>query len=344
MMALGFGGYTIVNLGQVPGVTLPYGGLVISPANTNTLYLGGGSDQTNAQVFSYTVTRDAKGHILPFASSSMGSALSVTPANSPNGGIDGGLLVAPNNSTLLWTAFPDDLLGQFNGSTRTSVDLSKLGIGMADFNHSVGAMAFVPATFPGAGNLMIDTSGADNTVYSTSLTPRMDGSGFYDVAAPTASQALNHGGNQPEGLGYVSGSTPGFATLGATMGATPGAALLVAQFQGGEVGGQIQAYPIDSNGLPIITTSLGANADLPFARGFDSPQGLTIDPVTGDILVTDYNINHSNESLVYEIQAPTSATSTPEPSSLWLTAIGMAGLLGYGWRRWTVTNSIPNDE
>ena len=127
--------------------------------------------------------------------------------------------------------------------------------------------------------------------------------GTYDVGACNVS-ATNSTGGGPEGIIYVPQGSANFT----------GQTALVSLYRGGDV----DAYAIDSNGLPIASTAT------PFITGLSGVEGAVIDPVTGDFLFSTYG----GGSQIIEVQgfvAPPS--STPEPAAFYLMGGGLATLL-----------------
>ena len=96
--------------------------------------------------------------------------------------------------------------------------------------------------------------------YEVQLTPAGQ---FYDVDSATLTSTTVGGA---EGIVYVPLSSPLFTTP----------SLLLAEYDNG----QVSVYGIDSNGDPITNTRTA------FVTGLINPQGAVIDPVTGDLLLT----------------------------------------------------------
>jgi len=265
----------------VPG---SYGGLTFK--DNNTLLLGGSANTTSAKIYALDVVRDAGGHITGFGTTTFFS-------NAPGlsgGGIDGGLIFAPNGD-LLYTSYSDNSIGQIKpGSTSPDKQTNLTSLGFSP--GSVGTLAIAPN-----GTLKIlSYSGAK--WWSTSLTP--DGTGTYKIAAPSVTLAFTGG---PEGLVYVPANSPVFAA----------GSILVSEYSGGAV----SVYQTDANGDPISGTRQV------FLNGFGGAEGATIDPVTGDFLFSTFGSN--NLYRVSGFAAP--VTGTPEPGTWSLLSSG-ALLLG----------------
>jgi hypothetical protein len=190
--------YTVHNLGSVPGLEMetPYGGLVFDENDPNVLLIGGSANQSDGKIFAITVVRDGASHVTGFS----GTATQL--ATAPN--IDGGLAYGPDG-ILFYTAYPIHELGQIkSGSAAPDKIVSLSGLGISG---SVGALNFVPAGSPGAGQLKIVSYNAA-TWYTATLSS--DGSGTFDVPFATFHTTLSGGGG-PEGFIYIPAGSPEFA-------------------------------------------------------------------------------------------------------------------------------------
>lgn len=277
--------YTLLSLGSVPGVTSNYGGIAF--LNNNTLLLGGAANGANGVIDEVAVTRDGLGNINGFGAVTQ---LSTGPY------IDGGLAFGPGGD-LFFTEYPVNQIGEIlPGGTSPALTQS------SNTGSSVGTLAFVPAGFNGAGNFVIGSYNG-GTFCTASLTPDGTVTGTYDIGTCTTSSTNTTNGG-PEGIIYVPQGSVDFT----------GQTALVSLYGDGEVG----AYSIDSNGLPIASTFT------PFITGLGGAEGAVIDPVTGDFLFSTFG----GGSQIIEVQgfvAPPS--STPEPAAFFLMAGGLATLL-----------------
>jgi hypothetical protein len=280
------GSYTITDLGPAGNITNPYGGLNIVAGNNNLLLLGGTANQAGGLFYTVPVTRGAGNHIV-----SLGSPSVFGTAGSYN---DGGLAYGPGG-VLFYTQYPINMVSEIKpGSTSDdkTVDLSTIGI-----VSSTGALNFVPAGFPGAGDLKI-SSWSGGQWYNVTYAP--DGSGTYNLTSATYINSYPGG---PEGFIYVPHGSPLF----------PGNNLLMAEYSAGTVG----AYQVDANGDPI----LGSRQD--FILGLTGAEGAFIDPITGDFLFSTFG---SGQDSIYEIQGFHPAI--PEPSTLAMMGTGVIALAG----------------
>lgn len=243
--------YTAVNLGSVPGLPGFYGGLTLLDGDVNTLLIGGSANGPSGAIYSVGLTRDVDGHITGF------SGPATHFADAPY--IDGGLAYGPDG-VLFYTGYPTNTLGQIKpGSTAPDKVINLAAEGVA---HSVGALGFVPATHPGAGQFKLLSYNSYNW-YTGVLTP--DGSGTFDLTSVILETTIVGG---PEGFVYVPLGSPDFANP----------TVLVSEYQAGKVG----AYDVDANGDPI----LGTRRD--FLTGLGGAEGAFIDPVTGDFLFSTF--------------------------------------------------------
>lgn len=243
--------YSFIDLGTPSGIPGPLGGVVFKPGDTNTLWIGGSANNSGGSIYEIAVQRDSLGRINGF------SGTATLHAAAPY--IDGGVAFGPTG-VLFFTGFPVNTLGEFlPGSTTVNktVDLTAAGI-----NSSVGAIAFVPAGFAGAGRFKI-LGYNTNEWYDAQLAP--DGSGTFDVTNAQLIQTLVGG---LEGAVYVHGGNPDFSVD----------STLVCEYGAGIVA----AYDVDSNGDPIPATRQD------FLTGLTGAEGALIDPVTGDFIFSTF--------------------------------------------------------
>jgi len=248
--------YTLLDLGSVPGVPLPYGGLTFQVHDANLLLIGGSANQNNADIYEVRVSRDGNGSVSGFV---CGSAQFFADANGNTGGIDGGLTYGPGD-VLFYTTFNDNMVGQIKpGSTAPDRLISLTALGVLP---SVGAMMIVPPDFAGAGRLKLGSYNSWRW-YDAVLTPAGDGT--YDI---TVNPAHITGTTGPEGIVYVKAGNPGFAAD----------SVLVSEYGANRV----SSFEIDANGDPIAATRRTFITDLVGA------EGAAIDPVTGDFLFSTF--------------------------------------------------------
>lgn len=244
--------YSIANIGSAPGVPGFYGGIVFARGDATRLLVGGNANTSIGAVYSIRVQRDALGHIIGFKAGA--SKLADAPF------IDGGLAYAPNG-VLLYTAFPINVLGQIrpgaNAPSKTTL-LSGLGVG-----GSVGGCGVVPSASNGALRLKLTSPGISRW-YDAPLIN--DGFGTFDVGLATP-----HGPAVPSAgaMAFVSAGEPGFAAATALV---------------TSCNGFVGAYSLDANGdivagLGSFVLSLAGCAD-----------GMTIDPLTGDLLIATWDL------------------------------------------------------
>ncbi len=247
--------YASIDMGAVPGLPSPYGGLTFLPGDSNTLLIGGSANSLSAAIYEIGVTRNASDHITGFS----GTATIFAVATGTTSGIDGGLTYGPDG-VLFYTTYSDNTIGQIKpGSTGPDRVIGLTPLGVAS---STGTLMFVPSGFPGEGRLKI-ASFSSGDWYDATVTP--DGVGTFDVVGVT--QVVNIGGG-PEGIAYVHGGNPGFAQD----------SILVSEFSAG----RSSSYEIDANGDPIGVTRRD------FISSLGGAEGAVIDPVTGDFLFSTF--------------------------------------------------------
>jgi hypothetical protein len=275
--------YSFTSLGSAPGVPANYGGLVLKAGDPDTLLLGGEANGTNAKIYAVDLVRDGDKHITGFS----GTATSFADADSPAGGIDGGLIYAPNG-TLLYTSYPDNHIGQIKpGSTGPDKLLSMSSLGI---NASVGSIVIVPEGLGGAGRLKILSYNSGDW-YDAELVP--DANGTYDITGIT--QKVNVGGG-PEGVVYVPEGSPLFTNP----------SVLVAEYSLG----RISSYEVDANGDAMLATRRD------FMTGLGGAEGAMIDPETGDFLFSTFG--GGNQVISVRGFAP-----VPGPNALFTAFVGI---------------------
>jgi len=260
--------YTLTNIGTPTGVPGLLGGIVF--LNPNELLVGGNANNGSGSIYEIGVTRDGAGNITGYSGTA--TLYSTAPF------IDGGLVFAPNGD-LLYTGYPNNTIGEIKpGSTSPDkiVDLNSNGSGVAS---SVGSIQFAPN---GQFKILSYNGGG---FYTAPLTP--DGSGTYDIGAATLESTPGGG---PEGAFYVPPGSPDFSNP----------SLLLALYSAGKV----EAYSVDANGNPILSTAQD------FITGLGGAEGATIDPVTGDFLFSTFGSgNHIDVVSGF-------ASPVPEPAYL----------------------------
>ena len=269
------------DLGPVPGLPPPYGGLTFLFSDPNTLLIGGEANQPEGKLYSIGVVRDASGHITGFS----GTATVFAEAAYNDGGINYG----PGN-VLFLSRWPVNEIGQTKpGSAITDkiIDLGPLGV-----TPSPGGLNFVPAGFPGAGQLKI-VSWEEGDWYTLDFAP--DGGGTFDITNATLNTQIEGG---PEGFIYVPPGSPMFSDFDN---------MLVSEFSSSNV----TIYD-DGSGNPIPATRTR------FLAGLAGAEGALIDPLTGDFLFSTFTFVGGSKVIVVQgfaipPQADLSITKMDDP-------------------------------
>jgi len=244
--------YTLVDLGAVPGLPSPSGGLTFALDDPNTLLIGGEANYPEGNLYSITVIRDAESHITGF------SGTAAFHGNAPY--IDGGVAFGPQN-VLFLSRFPMNELGQtMLGSTTTDKVISLASMLVAE---SPGGLNFVPTGFPGAGELKL-ASWQDGGWYTLDLEP--DNTGTFNLLSATL---VTHVPGGPEGFVYIPAGSPRFADY---------SSMLVSEWSDGN----IAVYDVDANGNPMLSTRRV------LVSGLEGAEGAAIDPLTGDFLFSTF--------------------------------------------------------
>ncbi len=296
--------YSAVDLGSISGLPTPYGGLTFLPTNPNKLLIGGAANSAGGNLYTIDVVRDAGTNKITGFSGTPTAYGSVGEFN------DGGVTFGPGG--VLFTAqWPANNLGQTApGSTDEDRvdDLSVFGVG----GSSIAAINFVPAGFAGAGQGKI-VSWSSGEWYDLNLVA--DGSGTFDIASitridlDTSTAAIDNLPGGPEGFVYINGANPGFGSD----------SMLVSAYSGNTV----DAYQIDSNGNPILSTRQT------FVSGLTGAEGAVIDPLTGDFLFSTFG----GGNRIVRVQGfnvppppPPPPGAVPLPAAGWLMLAALGGL------------------
>jgi len=266
--------YTLTDLGAVPGLPTPYGGLTFLPSNSNVIVIGGAANVVGGALYSIGIVRGAGNHITGFTGT--------VALHSEGQFNDGGVVFGPGG-VLFYTRYPVNEIGEVKPGSAVNdkiVDLTALGI-----SSSVGALNFVPGGFPGAGQLKI-VSYDTGDWYTASYTS--DGTGTFNITSPVLNTTIDVG---PEGFVYVPPGSPIFPS---------GTSLLVSEY-GNDV---VATYQVDAGGNPTP-----ASRAL-FVSGLTGAEGAVIDPVTGDFLFSTFGATN-HVIVVRGFAIPDTPTPTP---------------------------------
>lgn len=256
--------YSVRSLGQVPGVSTPYGGVTFRYDDPDVMLIGGAANRTNGELFEIRVTRASNGAITGF----QGTATRI--AALPNN--DGGLQYGPNN-VLFYTRYSNTELGQLKpGSTSPDKVIGLWNV--TGWNgSSPGALSFVPPGFPGAGQLKICAYGNGHW-NSCRVVP--DGNGTFDLTGMAYVVALPGG---PEGILYPPPGSPLLPDY---------ARVIINEYSSGAVA----VYDLDANGDPVLATRQT------FMTGLSGAEGATIDAQTGSFVFSTFG--GGNQVLIVE--------------------------------------------
>jgi hypothetical protein len=246
-------GYTLTDLGSIDQLPAQNGGLTIRPEQPNTLYIGGSANTSGGGLYTVGLIRDPETkRITGFD----GSA--VLYAAAPNN--DGGILF-DQNGTLLFTRYSMNELGQILPDN-TYISTPLTGYGVAS---SVGALAFVPAGYPGAGG-MVFSSYNNAILYNVPYTK--DVSGQYLLSNQVAEVSVYGVASGPEGIAYIPAGSAAFPNL----------SMAISSY----ANGMVVVFEVGNHGLPIPSTSRE------MVTGLTGAEGALIDPLTGDFLFSTF--------------------------------------------------------
>lgn len=243
--------YTVVDLGSIPGVPTPYGGVTFKWDEPDVLLIGGAANSLNGAIYAIQVERGCDNYITGV----IGEAELFAAA--PR--IDGGLTYGPDN-ILFYTTYSNNTIGQIKPGSSVAdrvIELGPLGV-----TGSTGSLMFVPAGMAGAGRLKIVTYSGSNW-WDATIAP--DGNGTFDIVDPTL--VVNVGGG-PEGVVYIASGNPNFDAD----------SILITKY--GQ--NRVDAYEVDANGDPILSTMRT------LVNGLTNPEGAAFDPVSGDFVFSTF--------------------------------------------------------
>lgn len=285
--------YSIATATLPTDLPTPIGSGVFKAGDSSKLLLAGASETNSGAIYQVSVTRGAGSHITSFAASS-----SLAISNAPQ--INAGLAYGPGG-VLFFATSRGAGLGQVKPGSTTRDKAAPTPF--FDTSSDTG-LAFVPAGFSGAGNLIMTYTPASG-VYQITLSP--DGSGTYDIASGTLISAGLGGGL--EALAYVAAGNPGFGVNSVLMAEYPGRYL---------------AFQVDAAGAPIASTQ----RVFATTGGTTQALGFAVDPVTLDLLMFDFTGRSVSIVSGFMTAVP---LPLPEPGTLTLAAA--AGLALAGARR-----------
>jgi hypothetical protein len=248
--------YTWRDLGSVPGVPTPYGGVTFKHDDPDVLLIGGAAITPAGAIYAIRVTRDPNGFINGY----VGTATRFSTA--PN--IDGGLCHGPNG-VLFYSAYPVGEIGQIKvGSTAPDRVDSVYPLGATG---TPGGLAIVPTGFPGAGEIKT-CAFITGAFYGGILAP--DGSGtFLYFNGLRGGSPLNSLAGGPQGLLYPPPGSPAIPDYQQIMVCD-------------HTGARVYLKGLLSDGSPATT------APVVFITGVTGVEGVTVDALSGSFLFSTY--------------------------------------------------------
>ena len=227
-------------------------------------------------LYAVPVTRDASGHIVALGT---GELFAHTPGSAS------GVTYAPSNGSSLPTLF----YGGYFGSTIGQILPGLVDPSVeTDVSQSLAGLAFVPSGFPGAGRL----KGANfGSAWFDIPVAEVNGTGLFTVGAPVVVNSILSGTNQI-----------GFVPLGSPLFSSP--SILATEYGNGV----IATYTADAEGNPVDGTRQV------LVEGIAEPEGIAVDPVTGDVLFSSYN--GAPFTIVTGFAVPPAASSSSSTSAV----------------------------
>ncbi|HVT34656.1 MAG TPA: Calx-beta domain-containing protein, partial [Nevskiaceae bacterium] len=277
-----------------------YSGLAFRATEPDVLLMAGHSFSTGsdgaASIYAVGVTRDAQGHINGFAPRArLVSAAPGVDGDATTGlaynGVGSGISIGPG-SRVVYISPRDSTLGVLAAGQKTPAQLIDLRTLEPTALPGIEAMLRLPQTFSGAGRLKLGNSSTGD-LYDINLAPDGSGSGDLKVTSVAAAGTLTGIGsffhqdtpdpvtgdprshtnvNQLTGLLAVAHGSPQFdhdALLSVSC-----------DYNTGE-DSNLVAYDVDSAGNPVAGSDRVVVSQL-------CATGATVDPVSGDLLFTNF--------------------------------------------------------
>lgn len=243
------GSYTATDIGGT-GTPSPHGGLTFLPGDPNHILIGSNPNAISGVFYKLPVPRNASCHIPDFVSGVVYGTIGEYN--------DAGVTFGPEH-VLFSTRYPRNELAQTRIASADENRIDDLDAHGIVEEPSVTGAAFVPGGFAGAGQFKLIS--IDGNWYTLPLTP--DGTGTFTPGTGSFHATLV---GSPEGIAYVGGSN---AVFGADS-------VIVAE----NFANVLSTYTLDPDGNPVVASRR------PFASGLNSPEGLAVDPLTGDLLIS----------------------------------------------------------
>jgi hypothetical protein len=247
--------FTVTDLGPGPATT-PHGGVSFLPGDPNHILLGGNANAVTGFFNKIALSRDANCHVDGFV-------IPPTAYGTVGEYNDGGVTFGPGH-VLFSTRYPRNELAQTRISSSDEDRVDDLDLHGVVTTVSVSGAAFVPGGFAGAGQLKLTE--INGNWYTMPLAA--DGAGTFTPGTAVFHANLTGG---TESFAYVSGSN---AVFGADS-------IVIAESNLGV----LATYAIDGNGNPVVASRRR------FAFGFGATVGVAVDPLTGDLLVSDLSLS-----------------------------------------------------
>jgi len=285
--------YSVKDLGPLP-LEEGIGGIALHPTNpTKLLFRMTAGQGTENSLHEVTVTRGADQRITGFSSPTRFVAL--TPSENGATGASDGSLAVHSSGTVLYTSYNDATVGQVKAGSQTRdklINLDDLG-----YPSGGGGLAIVPAGLPGAGRFKV---AASSTWTDGALIA--DGEGTFDLSEPSNWIELPQDAG---GIAYVKAGEPVFSTASILMTTQDDAVI---------------AYTANQVGDPNVGSARLFLTNLP------NVSGITVDIVTGDILVSGrgnriYAIGKfQSKPITVRLVEPTAGATYPAPGTVRVTA------------------------
>lgn len=261
----------------IPGVPTPYGGIAFAPNSLDTLLIIGNTHNAGAEanppaIYAIKVSRDAQGHINGFKGS--GKILAAAPGLSPSASGGGHGLAEGPDGVLFYTSLDGGLgmIKKASAAPDRQIDLTTLAPTPI---FEAAPLAFVPSGFAGGKSFKLVTS--NGHFYAADVSA--DETGTFDMTNVREVGALADMGMHDDGvrtyatgLAYVAAGNPGF----------PAESVLAMDWDfNSQTHSDLSAYRTDTQGNPIFSSRRVVISEF-------GGSAMTVDPVTGDLVIGSY--------------------------------------------------------
>jgi hypothetical protein len=249
-------GYEIINTFLLPENLDSSLGDMLFSRDGKTVFIIDESESADAAVSAAAVNRNERGTVISFGEFREVFAF-------PN--MDTGLVYGPGTETLFFNLDGPKMGQRLTDGTIEITDIT-------GYNARYGGLDFVPAMYPNGGNIVTTAYSENYLLYQHEVTPDGDGSFTVDGAGKLYADFTASGNDNVGDLMFITSG--------------PMAGNVMVALYTAETDYSLVYFPVGSDGLPP-----GGPAVTPhvFASGSTGAWGVTMDPVTGNFWMVDYD-------------------------------------------------------